>query len=155
MVIHDLTRDECSAVLARATLGRLGCSHFDQPYIVPIYFSFDADYGCVYGFSTIGQKVQWMRRNPRVCLEVDEIVDRSHWTTVLLVGRYQEIHRDPRWAEARRRAEQLFAARQEWWLPGAAQVTTRPHEFAVIFRIGIDRLTGRRAGTPAAGAVIT
>ena len=50
---------------------------------------------CLYAFSTIGQKIEWMRENPKVCLEVEEIDDQSHWTTVLVIGRYEEIHQEP------------------------------------------------------------
>ena len=45
MLIHELTGDQCREVLGRAELGRLACSRFDQPYVVPIHFSFDADNG--------------------------------------------------------------------------------------------------------------
>ena len=92
MLIHELSPNECAEVLGRIDLGRLGCARFDQPYIVPIHFSFDAERNCVYAFSTIGQKIEWMRENPKVCLEVDEIDDKNHWTTVLVTGRYEEIH---------------------------------------------------------------
>ena len=145
MLIHELSRAECCGVLQRNSVGRLGYARFDQPYVVPIHFSFDADRNCIYGFSMIGEKVECMRRNPRVCLDVEEIVDKNHWSTVLVVGRYREIHRDPREAEALRRAEQLFRDRDEWWLPGAAKLASKEHEHAVIYRISIDRLTGRRA----------
>jgi nitroimidazol reductase NimA-like FMN-containing flavoprotein (pyridoxamine 5'-phosphate oxidase superfamily) len=145
MLIHELDTTECAAVLQRTTLGRLGCAHDDQPYVVPIYFSYDTDLHCLYGFSSIGQKVNWMRQNPKVCLEVDEIEDKNHWKSVLVVGRYEEIHEDPHEADARRRAERLFQERQKWWLPAAATVSSKPREHAVMFRITIDRLTGRRA----------
>jgi uncharacterized protein len=145
MLIHELNHAECSAVLQRNSSGRLGYARFDQPFIVPIQFSFDPERNCIYAFSTIGEKVNCMRRNPKVCLEVDEIADKNHWTSVLVVGRYGEIHRDPREADARRRAEQLLSERDEWWLPGAAKLGSKEHEHAVFFRISIDRLTGRRA----------
>jgi nitroimidazol reductase NimA-like FMN-containing flavoprotein (pyridoxamine 5'-phosphate oxidase superfamily) len=146
MLIHELNRDQCREVLARLELGRLACCRLDQPYVVPIHFSYDAARNCVYAFSTIGQKVQWMRENPKVCLEVEEIEDKSSWTTVVVFGRYEEIHQRPEEAEARQRAEQLFAARGEWWLPAAAKVPGRePHE-VVVYRIQIDRMSGRRAG---------
>ena len=145
MLIRELNRDECREVLGRASLGRLACVRHDQPYIVPIHFSFDSERTCVYSFSTIGQKVLWMRENPRVCLEVEEIRSKDHWTTVLAIGRYEEIHRNPGEAEAQRRAEQLFLQRREWWLPAAASVEGREHPDVVVFRIQIDRLTGRRA----------
>jgi nitroimidazol reductase NimA-like FMN-containing flavoprotein (pyridoxamine 5'-phosphate oxidase superfamily) len=145
MLVHELDSTECVALLQRTTLGRLACSHRDQPYVVPILFSYDADLKCVYGFSPIGQKVRWMRENPKVCLEVEDIDDRNHWKTVVVVGRYHEIHEEPREAAARRRAERLFQQRHEWWLPGAAKVDSKPWERAVMFRIAIEQMSGRRA----------
>src|ERR671911_369841 len=91
MLIHELNSDECAEVLVRTHLGRLGCSRFDQPYIVPIHFSFDREHHCLYAFSTIGQKIEWMRENPKVCVEVEDVTDRTHWTTVLAFGRYEEM----------------------------------------------------------------
>ena len=89
MLIHELDADTCAEFLSRNYLGRLACALFNQPYIVPIHFSFDADRTCLYAFSVVGQKIQWMRKNPKVCLEVEEIVDKDNWTTVLVFGRYR------------------------------------------------------------------
>jgi hypothetical protein len=145
MLIHELSPHECAEVLARNHLGRLACARLDQPYIVPIHFSFDGERNCVYALSTVGQKVAWMRENPKVCLEVEEIDDKDHWTTVLVAGWYEEIHRAAEYADARLRAEQLFQQRREWWLPGTAKLPSREHHELVAYRIHIDRLTGRRA----------
>jgi len=43
--------------------------------------------------------------------------------------------------------EQLFQIRPEWWLPAAAKVPTPEHDM-VLYRIEIDRLTGRRVARP-------
>jgi hypothetical protein len=145
VLIHELTADECAAVLKQADVGRLGCARFDQPYIVPIHFSYDDERNCLYAFSTIGQKIEWMRENPKVCLEVEEIADKDHWTTVLAIGRYEEIDLSAEEAEARRRAAQFLQQRPEWWLPAAGKVPSREHHQVVVYRIQIDRLTGRRA----------
>ena len=90
MLIHQLTRDECLEVLSRATMGRLACAHGDQPYIVPISLHFDGTAG-LYSFSTVGQKIHWMRNNPKVCVEADEVADRFHWTSVVVIGTYEEL----------------------------------------------------------------
>jgi uncharacterized protein len=145
MLIHELDAHECREVLGRCDLGRLACVHRDQPYVVPIHFSFDSDRNCIYAFSTVGQKIRWMRENPKVCLEVEEIRDKHHWTTVLAMGRYEEIHQNPAEAEARRRAEQLFLQRRVWWLPAAGKVEGHENPDVLVYRIQIDRLTGRRA----------
>ena len=145
MLIQELTPTQCADVLQRNTVGRLGCSKEGQPYVVPISFSFDRDRGCVYSFSTVGQKILWMRENPLVCLEVDDIQDKDHWQTVVILGRYEEIQDSPEEAEARQRAEALFQQRSEWWLPAAAKVGPRERHAVVVYRIHIDRITGRRA----------
>ena len=145
MQIHELTTEECFDLLTTHNVGRLACARDNQPYIVPIHFSFDGERRCVYGFSAVGQKVDWMRSNPKVCLEFDDIDDKDHWTTVIALGRYEEIHHAPEEAEARRRAEQLFRQRPEWWLPAAGKLGTREHEDVVVYRIQIDRISGRRA----------
>ena len=87
-----------------------------------------------------------MRENPKVCLAVDEIHEKDAWTTVLAFGRYEELHRTPEEGDARARAEALFTKRQEWWLPAAARVAGREPRDVVVYRIQIDRLTGRRSG---------
>ena len=145
MLIHELSPTECADVLERNDLGRLACCHAEQPYIVPIHFSFDRERGCVYSFSTVGQKVLWMRSNPRICLEVEDITSRHHWETVLIYGRYEEIQDSPEEAEARVRAQERFERRPEWWLPAAARVGSRQPHAVVVYRIQIEKVTGRRA----------
>jgi uncharacterized protein len=145
MLIHELNQTECADVLRRNHLGRLACSRYDQPYIVPIHFAFDEPHRCVYAFSSIGQKIEWMRENPKVCLEIEEIDDKNHWTTVVAMGRYEEIPASADGADARRRAEFLFEQRQEWWLPAAGRLPSREHGTVLVYAIQLDRVSGRRA----------
>ena len=58
-----------------------------------------------------------MRENPKVCLEVEEIEDKGSWTTVVVFGRYEEIHQSSERERSRVRAEQLFAARSDGGCP--------------------------------------
>lgn len=145
MLIHELTPDECAALLTRNNLGRLACARDGQPYVVPIHFSADLERRCLYSFSTVGQKVRWMRANPRVCLEVDEVTDKDHWQSVVVFGRYEEIQDAPDNAAAQKRAHALFQERPEWWLPAAARLTSHERHNVVVYRIQIDQVSGRRA----------
>ena len=86
MLIHELTPAECYDVLGRAAYGRLGCARYDQPYVVPFVFKLDQAGSCLYSISTVGQKIHWMRENPKVCVEVDEVGDQFHWTTFSRLG---------------------------------------------------------------------
>ena len=85
-----------------------------------------------------------MRENPKICVEVEEITDKNRWTTVLVFGRYEEIGDSPEEAETRQRVMDRFQQRPEWWFPAAAKLASRERHAMVIYRIQIDRLTGRR-----------
>jgi uncharacterized protein len=143
MLIHELSEAECREVLKRTHLARLACSRHDQPYIVPIHFDFDG--GSFYSFSTLGQKIDWMRANPKVCVEVEEIVDKFHWITVIAFGKYQELTDSSADRAARNRARELFEKRREWWLPAAAKLVSSEHHVPIVYRIRVDRLSGRRS----------
>jgi uncharacterized protein len=145
MLIHELEFDECVQLLQRNSVGHLGCAKNDEPYVVPIHYSFDVDQHVIYVVSTLGQKVEWMRSNPRVCLTVDEISDKNHWTTVVLSGSYEEVGDLDDSGEAQKRSLQLFQQRREWWLPAMAKHSPNVPRKAVVIRIRIERMTGRRS----------
>jgi uncharacterized protein len=44
----------------------------------------------LYGYATLGQKMEWMRQNPRVC-QIDEIITQAHWASVVVFGHYEEL----------------------------------------------------------------
>jgi uncharacterized protein len=83
---------------------------------VPFYFGY-AD-NCLYSFSTVGRKIDWMRINPLVCVEADEIRDSEHWASVIAFGRYEELPDMPEWKNERAIAHKLLAHKPEWWEPG-------------------------------------
>ena len=91
MMIREMSREECHRVLAGSRLARLACSHENQPYIVPVSLAFDEASKCLYGFTTPSQKLNWMRANPLVCVEVDDIMANDKWISVIVFGRYEEL----------------------------------------------------------------
>jgi nitroimidazol reductase NimA-like FMN-containing flavoprotein (pyridoxamine 5'-phosphate oxidase superfamily) len=151
MLIKELTVNECRDILRSTNLGRLACVRYSQPYIVPIYFDFHDDY--LYSFATKGRKIQWMRTNPRVCVEVDYILDQFNWTTVVVEGRYEELTKAPAHEAARKRADALFQNRHDWWFPAAAKTASASERVPVIYRIAIEGLSGRQAARNKARAM--
>ena len=145
MEINEMTGKECSALLERASLGRLGCSCENQPYVVPINFAYEDGY--LYSFSTFGQKVKWMRANPRVCVQMDEIQSQSEWGSVIVNGEYEELP-EPQYTTERKRASSLLGKRYHWWLNALGERQMRIAENsieAVFFRIRIQSVSGLRA----------
>ena len=106
MVIQELTEQASRDLLARTHLGRLACAQGTQPYVVPFYFVYDND--CLYSFSTVGQKIEWMRANPLVCVEADEVVSPEQWMSVIVFGRYEELLDTPEYQGARAVAHALL-----------------------------------------------
>ena len=145
MVINEMTQEECGAFLASASLGRLGCALDSEPYVVPIYFVYEPDY--IYALSTFGQKIEWMRANPKVCLEVDQIANQSQWMSVIATGSYQELP-EPQLSAERDHARRLLGKRYRWWQSALAERQLRLGGDSIIplfFRIHVDAMTGLRA----------
>jgi nitroimidazol reductase NimA-like FMN-containing flavoprotein (pyridoxamine 5'-phosphate oxidase superfamily) len=146
MFIHEMDQFQCEKVLEQTSVGRLACAKDNQPYVVPIYFSFDGRH--IYGFTTLGKKTEWMRANPKVCLEIDEWKSHDRWTSVIVFGRYEELPDDPDFGAARVAAHEALQQRAMWWEPAylAAEHFDAPHSLKPIFyRIHIERITGRRS----------
>ena len=143
MVIERMNDRESRELLARTNVARLGCSLNNQPYVVPIH----VDYydGFLYGFSTLGQKIDWMRANPLVCVEVDELTSRRDWKSVVVFGIYEELTEEPEHAHARHDAQSLFQRHPVWWEPATVPIAGQQPRSPVLFRVLIQSLSGRRA----------
>ena len=141
MLIQTMTLPECRAMLARNNIARLACARDNQPYIVPLRIELDGD--SFYGYATLGRKIEWMRTNPLVCVECEELTTDREWASVIVFGRYEELPHTPENEGPRQVAQHLFQKHPMWWEP--ATVTPggekRP---PIVFRIHIDSVTGRR-----------
>jgi uncharacterized protein len=145
MAINEMTQSECEAFLGGAPLGRIACSLDNQAYVVPVYFAYEP--GFLYALSTFGQKIEWMRTNPKVCVQVDEITDQSQWTSVIVNGRYQELP-EPQYAAEREHTRKLLQKRHHWWENALGERQSKAGDTLIdplFFRIQIDSMTGLRA----------
>jgi uncharacterized protein len=156
MRINELSEKDCRAILGQLSLGRLACSYNDQPYVVPIYYVHDADH--LYGFGTFGKKIEWMRANPKVCVEVDDITNHFQWSSVIVYGRYRELPDLPQFAEERDRARKLLEARSLWWQT-AFETRRLKSEGDLIpplfYAIDIDSVTGYQSFADAGETVVS
>ena len=143
-MIQEMTRQESLDLLARTHLCRLACTQGSQPYVVPCYFAYNKN--SLYSFSTVGQKVDWMRANPLVCVEADEVVNPQEWASVIAFGRYEELTSE--YESERVIAYNLLHEKAQWWEPGYVKTilhgTERPL-VPVFYRIHLDQITGHRA----------
>ena len=145
MFVADMQRNESLEFLGRHRLAHLACAHDEQPYVVPIFVVLEGNW--LYGFSTVGRKIDWLRENPRVCVESEEIVDEEHWTSVIVFGRFQELTDTADLDEARRAAHVALGRHASWWASAYLRMEIdtekRPLD-PVYFRVFVDTITGRR-----------
>ncbi len=147
MLIHEMTHEECISALARLRFGRMGCARDNQPYVMPLYFAHHERH--LYSFSKVGQKIEWMRENPRVCVEADEITSHCQWLSVIVFGHYEEFPDTPEYEFERNLAYKMLQERAMWWQTTDVG-SPRRHRSAdslipFCYRIHIDRVTGHRA----------
>lgn len=140
-MLTTLSNEAAHKVLMAGRIARLGCIVNDEPYIVPINFNFKDD--CIYSHSLPGAKINALRKNPRACVQVDEIESDLCWRSVLAFGDFEEVTRP---AE-RKEILSTILKRFPLLTPVESAIAddgTAPN--VIVFRIRIDRLTGVSEG---------
>ena len=139
--VEDMPPVEMHNLLQTASFGHLGCAHNGRPYVVPMHYAYDGKE--LYFFTTEGMKTQFMKDNPRVCLQVEEVSDSSHWRSAMVIGRAERLtnHADME------RAMQLITERNPSLTPAisATQIDTwgRAVDIA-LYRIQPEIIDGRK-----------
>lgn len=142
MALRNMSQAECLAILERSHYGHLACCNDGQPYVVPLHFAFQAR--VAYSFSMPGQKIEWMRQNPNVCLQVEESQRTGSWKSVILNGRFQELTDTGAWHEERLHAWSLLAKHSDFWEVGSLKpvvvppASASPHLFYCIYLNGVS-----------------
>ncbi len=139
--VEDMSPAEMHALLQRANFGHLGCAREGRPYVVPMNYAYDGKE--LYFFTTEGMKTQFIEANPKVCLQVEEIIDSTHWLSVMVIGDAEQLTN----AEETERAMKLITERNPSLTPAisATQLDTwgRAVDIA-LYRIKPDLIDGRK-----------
>ena len=90
-MIKDLNTKEILRLLEDNYIGRLAFVLGESPFIIPITYYHDADENCIISYSAVGHKIEAMRKNNAVCLQVDQIVSIINWKSIVVHGNYEEL----------------------------------------------------------------
>lgn len=88
-MLGKLNADEIEDLLKGQIIGRIGCHADDTTFIVPISYVYDGEY--LYAHTREGLKLRLMRKNPKVCFEVDLMQDMANWKSVIAFGEFEEL----------------------------------------------------------------
>lgn len=145
-MIGELNESQINTLLMSQASGRLGCSLNNQPYIVPVTYAYDGQY--IYGQLTEGKKLEILRKNNKVCFEVDLMLNLQTWQGVIVYGTFEELE-----GEELDEAREFFTSQN---YPLSTINKVHPHEHGVsvklddsnrvkpvMYRINIKKKTGR------------
>jgi uncharacterized protein len=136
-----LSEEAALALISAGKIGRLGCLDGGEPYVVPI--NYVVEDGSIYSHSLPGRKIDAMRTHPRVCLQVDQIIDDFHWRSAIAFGDFEEI----RVPSDRRSILSKLLARFPLLTPvEAVRARDAAPPDSVVFRLRIERITGMAEG---------
>jgi nitroimidazol reductase NimA-like FMN-containing flavoprotein (pyridoxamine 5'-phosphate oxidase superfamily) len=139
--IQEMTQAAVDELLENIRYGHLGCARNNQPYIVPIYYSYRQPY--VYIYTTDGKKSEMIRANPWVCLQVEDVVNDGDWRSVVIIGEAERLE-----AADREEAMNIILADNPGLTP-AVSLRWRDNwmreNIEVIYRIKPKMVTGRYA----------
>lgn len=146
-MIGNLNEEQINNLLGSAFFGHLGCHADNTTYVVPLSFVYHDDY--IICHTGEGLKVDMMRKNPRVCFQVEKINNSGNWQSVIVQGIFEEVYEE-------KEKKELIRIFLERFLPKISEATTRPHEPAasedrreaeglneILFKIFIKEKTGK------------
>ncbi len=137
-MIMNLNENEARELLHDQKFGHLGCIlESGEPYVVPVNYLFK-DNG-IYIHVLPGQKLDAMRINHKICLQVDKIEDSSRWQSVIAFGEFQEIKKINEKIEILKK----FSVHSERSTPVEAMIEEEWNLGGmVVFCLNIKRITG-------------
>ena len=139
--VEDMAPAEMQALLQRESFGHLGCARDGRPYVLPMNYAYDGK--DLYFFTTEGMKTQFIEANPQVCLQVEEITDSTHWRSVMVIGKAEQLTN----AEEMQRAMKLITERNPSLTPAISATELDALGRAVdiaLYRITPELIDGRK-----------
>jgi uncharacterized protein len=141
-----LNNQQIEALIHDEFIGRIGCHAEDVTYVVPISYAYDGQY--VYGHTFEGMKVNMMRKNPKLCFEVDDMHNLANWQSVIAWGEFEELkpglERDNAVKLLMNRTlpfihSETMHLSAQWPFPASDPIAVD----GIVFRIRLEKKTGR------------
>ena len=82
----DLTTSAIERVLRNNYLGHLAYLWQGKPHVIPITYYFDPADNTIISYTSEGHKIDAMRANKSVAVQVEQVQSISNWESVMLQG---------------------------------------------------------------------
>ena len=88
-MLGELNESQINNLLVSQAIGRIGFYDGEHPFIIPVTYVYDGKN--IIGQCQEGMKLAVMRKNPKVCFQVDLILNMANWQSVSLQGNFREL----------------------------------------------------------------
>lgn len=140
-MLGELNKKEIVDLLESQFIGRLGCHLNDETYIVPINYVYQNN--AIYAHSGEGKKIEMLRKNPRVCFQVDEIESMFKWKSVILWGTFEELKGTERQQAMQGLILRIMPNTNEPGRDPSHGISPDLRDTLIVYRINIENGTGR------------
>jgi len=130
-------------------IGHLAFIYLKRPYVVPITYYYDESNNSIVSYSGEGHKINAMRINNKVSIEVNEIESINQWRSVLVHGEFEELENGDAKFQLHKFAEGVrnnILQKQDKELKFINEFSSKVslETDPVVYRINISEMTGKR-----------
>lgn len=139
---------EIEDIIQKAKVCRIAMVDGDEPYVVPVCFGYKKNSLYIHG-ANAGRKIDILKRNNRVCFEVDvdvEIVSKekacnfsTKYRSVIGTGKAYILEKDEEKQRALNVIMKHYAGRE-------FSFTKAELDSVLVWKVDIESLTGKKAG---------
>lgn len=146
----DLTLSESTNVIRNNYTGHLGYLSHGAPYVIPITYYFDPTDNTIISYSAEGHKIDTMRKNKTVSIQVGEIASIYNWESVLVHGTFEELMGSvakQKLHDFTEGIKQIISQKEHKEVEFISEFSGKSYAKGtpIVFKINITGITGKRA----------
>ncbi|WP_017258539.1 pyridoxamine 5'-phosphate oxidase family protein [Pedobacter arcticus] len=146
--MENLENKENLSLLNENYIGHIAFIADNKPFTIPITYYYNQK-DSILAYASEGHKIEAMRKNPNVSLQVNEIIDVDQWRSVLVHGTFEEMHGPEakfilhEFAEGVKRVISKKENRKPQFI---SEFTSDVYStgVTVVYRIKISQMTGKK-----------
>ncbi|HEA19799.1 hypothetical protein LCGC14_2851150 [marine sediment metagenome] len=148
----DLTISESTNVIRNNYTGHLGYLSQGEPYVVPITYYFDPSDNCLISYSAEGHKIDAMRKNGSVAIQVEDIASLKNWESAMVHGTFEELQGSvakQKLHDFTKGVKTIIRQKEHKEVEFISEFSGKSYArgTSIIFRITITAITGKRRET--------
>ena len=149
-MIKSIKKEECYKIVDDNYVGHLGYLSGITPFVIPITYYLNTDDKSIICYSKKDHKINAMRNNKIVTLEIESIKSVNNWKTVLIEGQYEELdgstaknhlHKFSKGVKAKVLKEEKISIE---FINQFSSKINKGKDIPVVFRIKIEAISGNK-----------